>query len=234
MSSANLWPNSCHQLSLYHNDVTTVDFSVIRNRVWRDLQWASNFVDNDFSLLELITMQVYVQPRVVRTPAYFLDRIPDSDPHDSDVSNEIQPYPYVSDVNAARLEIKTMSPVPRRPEDTIVARSGKQLRPVLFDGGSPSPNVSRAVHIAHEKSSRPWKNQLKFHKLYRIRNVSLPPSDPALAPPFSTKDTNQPASGPHGDQVPRHKYFHSSSQRNYVHRSTCASENDPRFRCCHF
>ena len=66
MSSANLWPSSCHQLSLYHNDVTTVDFSVIRNRVWRDLQWASNFVDNDFSLLELITMQVYVQPRVVR------------------------------------------------------------------------------------------------------------------------------------------------------------------------
>ena len=94
-------------------------------------------------------MQVYVQLRVVWTPEYFLDRIPDSDPlykiaydYDSDVYKAIPPYPYDSDVNAARLDFNPMNPVPRHPEDTIVDRTGKQLRAVLFNGGSPSPDVS--------------------------------------------------------------------------------------------
>ena len=30
---------------------------------------------------------------------------------------------------------------------TIVERTGKKLRAVIFDGGSPSPDVSRTVHI---------------------------------------------------------------------------------------
>ena len=68
----------------FHNELTTVDVSIIGVRVWRDLQWASNFVDNlivaDLPLLELITMQVYVQPRVVRITEYISDRIPQSDP----------------------------------------------------------------------------------------------------------------------------------------------------------
>ena len=45
------------------DDLTMVDVSIIRARVWKELSWAANFVDNtvvpDLLLLELITMQVY-------------------------------------------------------------------------------------------------------------------------------------------------------------------------------
>ena len=100
-------------------------------------------------------MQVYVQPRVIRTPAYVRDSIPDYVPHDSDVSTAIPPYPYVSTANAARLDVNPVSPVPHHSEKTIVARTGKQLRAVLFDGGSPSPDISRTVYIPHENISQP-------------------------------------------------------------------------------
>ena len=50
----------------FHNSETMVDVSIIRARIWKELSWAANFVDNaivpDLPLLELITMQVYVQP----------------------------------------------------------------------------------------------------------------------------------------------------------------------------
>ena len=53
----------------FHNNKTMIDVSIIRVRVWKELSWAANFVDNaivsDLPLKELITMQVYVQPRVV-------------------------------------------------------------------------------------------------------------------------------------------------------------------------
>ena len=55
------------------------DVSIIRIRVWKELSWAANFVDDaivpDLLLLELITMQVYVQPRVVKATEYIIDRI---------------------------------------------------------------------------------------------------------------------------------------------------------------
>ena len=59
----------------------------------------------------------------------------------------IAAYPFVTDRNAARLDHNPMSPVPREPVTTIVERTGKKLRAVIFDGGSPSPDVSRTVHI---------------------------------------------------------------------------------------
>ena len=65
-----------------------------------------------------------------------------------------------------------MSPVPREPVTTIVERTGKKLRAVIFDGGSPSPDVSRTVHIPHENINKSWKKQLKFQKLYRDRSQS--------------------------------------------------------------
>ena len=43
-----------------------------------------------------------------------------------------------------------MSPVPRDPVTTIVERTGKKLRAVIFDGGSPSPDISRTVHIPQQ------------------------------------------------------------------------------------
>ena len=52
-----------------------------------------------------------------------------------------------------------MSPVPREPVTTIVERTGKKLRAVTFDGGSPSPDVSCTVHIPHENISKSWKKQ---------------------------------------------------------------------------
>ena len=67
---------------LCHNDHTMVDVSIIRVCVWKELSWADNFVDNtivpDLPLLELITMQVYVQPRVVQATEYIFDQIPES------------------------------------------------------------------------------------------------------------------------------------------------------------
>ena len=47
-----------------------------------------------------------------------------------------------------------MSPVPREPVNTLVERTVKKLRAVIFDGGSPSPDVSRKVHIPQENHGR--------------------------------------------------------------------------------
>ena len=115
-------------------------------------------------------MQVYVQPRVVKPMEYIIDRIPDSDPEETDECMPIAAYLFISDRNAARLDHNTMSPVPREPVTTIVERTGKKLRAVIFDGGSPSPDVSRTVHIPHENINKSWKKQLKFQKLYRDRS----------------------------------------------------------------
>ena len=77
------------------------DVSIIRIRVWKELSCDNtakdnNFVDNrivpDLPLLELITMQVYVQPRVVRATEYILDRTPESDPEETD---ECMPIPLL-------------------------------------------------------------------------------------------------------------------------------------------
>ena len=86
-----------------------------------------------------------------------------------------------------------MSSVPREPVTTIVERTGKKLRAVIFDGGSPSPDVSRTVHIPHENISISWKKQLKFQKLYRDRNQ---PQVTSVTDPVSsstTADDNAPA-----------------------------------------
>ena len=111
----------------YHNDHTIVDVSIIRVRVWKELSWAANFVNNtivpELPLLELITMQVYVKPRVVKATEYFIDRIPDSDLEETDDCMPIAAYPFVSDKNAARLDNNPMSPVPRELVNTIVERN---------------------------------------------------------------------------------------------------------------
>ena len=39
---------------------------------------------------------------------------------------------------------------PREPVNTIVERTVKKLRAVIFDGGSHSPDVSRKVHIPQD------------------------------------------------------------------------------------
>ena len=155
----------------FHNSETMVDLAIIRIRVWKEVCWAANFVENaiipDLPLLELITTQVYVQPRVVKPTEYIVDRIPDSHPEETDEYMPIAAYPFVSDRNTARLDHNPMSPVRREPVTTIVERTGKKLRAVIFDGGSPSPDVSRTVHIPHENINNSWKKQLKFQKLYR-------------------------------------------------------------------
>ena len=60
----------------FYNSETMIDVSIIRVRVWKEISWAANFVDNtivpDLPLLELITMQVYVQPRVVKPTEYIV------------------------------------------------------------------------------------------------------------------------------------------------------------------
>ena len=73
-----------------------------------------NTVVPDLPLLELIIMQVYVQPRVARATEYILDRIPEFDTQGSDECMPIATYPFVSDKNAARLDIDPMSPVPSK------------------------------------------------------------------------------------------------------------------------
>ena len=113
-----------------------------------------NTIVPDLPLLELITMQVYVQPRVVKATEYIIDRIPDSDPEETDECMPITAYPFVSDRNAARLDNNPMNPVPREPVNTIIERTGKKLRAVIFDGGSLSLDVSRTVNIAHENISK--------------------------------------------------------------------------------
>ena len=150
----------------YQNSDTMVDVSIIRVRVWKELSWAANFVDNaivpDLPLLELITMQVYVQPRVLKPTEYIVDRIPDFDPEEIDECIPIAAYPFVSDKNAAKLDTNPMSPVPGEPVNTIVERTGKKLRAVPFDGGSPGPDVSRTVHINHRYITKPWKSQRQY------------------------------------------------------------------------
>ena len=122
-------------------------------------------------------MQVYVQPRVVRTTEYFLDRIPESELTDTDIHIIML---------IARLDVNPMSPVPLHPDDTIVERTGKQLRAVLFDGGSPIPDDSLTRHIPHEKMTKAWKSQKKYKFIYRNRKASQPTSVPAPAPPSTT------------------------------------------------
>ena len=130
-----------------------IDVSIIRVRVWRELSWAATFVDNaivpDLPILDLITMQVYVQLRVVKPTEFIIDRIPDSDPEETDDCMLIAAYPFVSDRMAARLDNNPMGPVPRKPVNTIFKRTGKKIRAVMFDSGSPSQDVSRKVHIPH-------------------------------------------------------------------------------------
>ena len=169
----------------YHNDHTMADMSIIRVCVWKELSWAAHFVDNtiipDLPLLELITTQVYVQPRVVKATEYILDRIPESDPEETDECIPIAAYPFVSDKNAARLDTNPTSPVPREPADTIVERTGKKLRAALFDGGSPSPDISRTVHIDHKNITKPWKKQKQYAYMCRKRSENQATSVPALS-----------------------------------------------------
>ena len=73
------------------------------------------------------------------------------DPGETDKCIPIVAYPFISDRNAARLDHNPMSPVPREPVNTIVERTGKKLRAVIFDGGSLSPDASRTVHIVIER-----------------------------------------------------------------------------------
>ena len=152
-----------------------------------------NAIVRDLLLLELITVQVYVQPRVVKPTEYIVDRIPDSDPEETDDCMPIAAYPFVSDRDAARLDHNPMSPVPREPVTTIVGRTGKKMRSVIFDGGSLSPDVSRTVHIPHENINKSWKKQLKFQKLCRDRSQPQPTSVTAPVSSSTTADDNAPA-----------------------------------------
>ena len=102
----------------------------------------------------------------------------------------IAAYPFVSDKNAARLDTNPMINLPREPADTIVERTDKKLRALIFDVGSPSPDVSRTVHIAHENITKLWKKQLKYAKIYRNRNEQ---QDTSVPPPSTTDETNTPA-----------------------------------------
>ena len=103
-------------------------------------------------------MQLYVQPRVVKPTKYILDRIPESDPEETDECMQIAAYPFVSDRNAARLDHNPMSPVPREPADTIVERTGKKLRAVIFDSGSPSSDAHfislRRISLNHRRNNK--------------------------------------------------------------------------------
>ena len=148
---------------------------------------------SDLPLLELITMQVYVQPRVVKPTEYIIDRIPDSDSEKTDECIPIAAYPFISDRNAARLDHNPMSPVSREPVNTIVEGTGKKLRAVIFDGGSPSPDVSHTVHIPHENINKSWKKQLKFQTLYRDRSQLQVTSVTDPVPSSTTADDNAPA-----------------------------------------
>ena len=146
----------------FHNSETMIDVSIIRVRVWKELSWAANFVDNaiapDLPLLELITMQVYVQPRVVKPTEYIVDRIPDSDPEETDEGMPIAAYPFVSDRNAARLDHNPMSPVPREPVNTIVELTGKKLRAVTQSRClSQSSYTSREYQQIMEKAKAVFK-----------------------------------------------------------------------------
>ena len=149
-----------------------------------------NAIVPDLPPLELITMQVYVQPRVVKPTEYIIDRILDSALEETDECMPIAAYPFVSDRNAARLDNNLMSSVPREPVNTIIERTGKKLRAVIFDGGSSSPDVSRTVHISHENISKSWKKQKQYVFMYRNRNEpqATPITDPV--PSSATAEDN--------------------------------------------
>ena len=86
-----------------------------------------------------------------------------------------------------------MSPVPCEPVNTIVERTRKKLRAVIFDGGLFSPDVSRTIHIPHENINKSWKKQLKFQKLYRDRSQPQVTSVTDPVPSSTTADINAPA-----------------------------------------
>ena len=86
-----------------------------------------------------------------------------------------------------------MSPVPREPVNTIVKCTGKKLRAVIFDGGSPSPDVSRTPHIPHENINKSWKKQKQYSKLYRDRSQPQVTSVTDPVPSSTTADDNAPA-----------------------------------------
>ena len=108
------------------------------------------------------------------------------------------------------------------PADTIVERTGKKLRTVLFDGGSPSSDVSRTVHIAHENITKPWKKQQKYAKMYRPRNEQQDISVSAPVPPSTINDTSQ---------VSTLEHFHRSSERHHGCCPTSSSEDDSGLMC---
>ena len=83
--------------------------------------------------------------------------------------------------------------MPREPVDTIVESTGKKLRAVLFDGGSPSPDVSRTVHINHRYIARPWKKQKQYAFMYRKRSEQQATPITAPVPTSTTADDNAPA-----------------------------------------
>ena len=86
-----------------------------------------------------------------------------------------------------------MSPVPREPVTTTVECIGKKLRAVIFDVGSPSPDVSRTVHIPYENINKSWKKQLKFQKLYWDRSQPQSTSVADPVPSSTTAEDNAPA-----------------------------------------
>ena len=77
--------------------------------------------------------------------------------------------------------------------NTIVKCTGKKLRAVIFDGGSPSPDVSRTPHIPHENINKSWKNQKQYSKLYRDRSQPQVTSVTDPVPSSTTADDNAPA-----------------------------------------
>ena len=105
----------------------------------------------------------------------------------------IAAYPFVSDKNAARLNINPMSPVPREPVTTIVERTGKKLRAVIFDGESPSPDISRTVYINHRYITKPWKSQKQYAFMYRKRSEEQATPITAPVPTSTTAEDNAPA-----------------------------------------
>ena len=127
-----------------------------------------------------------------------------------------------------------MNPVPREPVNTIVERTGKKLGAVIFDGGSPSPDVSRAVHIPHENISKSWKKQKQYVFMYwnRSEPQATPITDPV--PPSKTAEDNLSAyDGP--DLTPvKFRRMNTFNAHHHGCCPTCSSKDDPRLRCWHF
>ena len=125
-----------------------------------------------------------------------------------------------------------MSPVPREPVNTIVECTGKKLRAVIFDGGSPSPDVSRTVHIPHENIKKSWKKQLKFQTLYRDRSQPQVSSVTDPVPSSTSAEDNAPAyDGPDLTPVKFRRMNTFTARQNII---MAAAHHDLRFRCWHF